>query len=655
MRITTAAAVIIGVLSLASAGTSPTLAQECDNGSFDSTYDLIQEAIFENKGCTASTCHGALAAGGLDLRADVSYDNLVSQPALTVPDGTISGLLRVVPGQKDQSLLFLNLAAGTLPEQWTAPLRAMPIGLEPLSFDELDAVREWIEQGAPREGTVPGTGELLDACLPPAEPLAIEPLAPPAPGTGVQVKMPKWILDAHSEDEVCFTSYYDLTGQVPAEFLTPDGNFFRYSSNQIRQDPLSHHLIVNIYTGPTPPEDPAWGEYKCRGGDKDGETCPPTDLGFCGPDALCGSEPHSNPVCAGFGPNDRTQNSFPFAGIQEASQQQDFPPGTYRPAPVKGLIVWNSHAFNLTDVPGKIEGWLNFGFGSSEDHIYPMNGIFNVSRIFGMSVPPYGAQELCQHNVLPPNTRLYELNSHTHQRGKMFRTFLGRYTCQSGPNRGDACAPLSNGYEGVDACEGAPCTALEPPEFGDCNGDAVLAVGDLVTCVGIALESRPLADCPSGDRDGNDSISIAELVQAVRAALAPPTFRNPEEDLLYTNLVYNDPTVVKYEPAKLFPGPGSSAATRTLTYCSLWDNGFIDLADVKRRENALGRGCATPTGCTEGKVGDACGGATEEERNASCDTFSGAGDGFCDACGVGGGFTTEDEMFILMGSFYVEN
>ena len=63
-------------------------AQDCDK-EFDNTFDLIQEAIFEAKGCTASFCHDQAAAGGLDLRAEVAYDNLIDQPSQTVPEGTI--------------------------------------------------------------------------------------------------------------------------------------------------------------------------------------------------------------------------------------------------------------------------------------------------------------------------------------------------------------------------------------------------------------------------------------------------------------------------------------------------------------------------------------------------------------------------------------
>jgi hypothetical protein len=67
----------------------------------------------------------------------------------------------------------------------------------------------------------------------------------------------------------------------------------------------------------------------------------------------------------------------------------------------------------------------------------------------------------------------------------------------------------------------------------------------------------------------------------------------------------------------------------------------------------LGGPCVTPTGCTKGNVGTPCSGDTDAARNASCDSTSGAGDGFCDACVLKGGVTTEDEMFLLLGSYFI--
>jgi len=656
---------IIVAFFLAWASGGAAAQDDCEGQVFDSTYDLIQEAIFENRGCTSDICHGSTAAGGLDLRAGVSYDNLIEAPTETVPGSAIRGLRRVVPGQKDQSLLFLNLAAGTLPNLWTAPLRSMPLGLPPLTLGELEAVREWIEQGAPREGTVPGTGELLDACLPPPRPIEIEPLPLPPPGRGLQIRMPKWILPAQRETEVCFTSYYDVSDQVPADALSPDGTKFRYKDVQIRQDPLSHHLIVDHYRGTVAVDDPRWGAYRCRGGDKDGQACAPTDLDFCGANALCGSEPDKAIACIGFGPPDATTSADRVLLTQEASFGQAYPHGVFKEMPVRGLLIWNSHAFNLTDFDGKLEAWVNFEFAPEEEQIYPVGDIFNAASIFAMNVPAFAAQEVCSFNLFPPSTRLFELNSHTHKRGKLFRVYDGRFACDGGPRNGQACSPEGSGIDGVDSCAGAPCVSPVPPESGDCNGDGRLGINDLVASVGIALGNSPLQSCRPADSNGDGRVTIAELIRMVSIALRPPTFRDPEAARLYTNLVYNDPTVVRFDPPMELAGLSGSAAARTLTYCSIFDNGLFDPEEVKRQSTspetplgisipgATGGPCATPTGCTAGRVGAVCSGSGEAARDASCDSSPGAGDGDCDACPLAGGVTTEDEMFILMGAYFV--
>ena len=39
-------------------------------------FQQVQEQIFEGRGCTSPACHGEGATGGLDLRADRSYESL---------------------------------------------------------------------------------------------------------------------------------------------------------------------------------------------------------------------------------------------------------------------------------------------------------------------------------------------------------------------------------------------------------------------------------------------------------------------------------------------------------------------------------------------------------------------------------------------------
>src|SRR5579862_4933779 len=63
---------------------------------------------------------------------------------------------------------------------------------------------------------------------------------------------------------------------------------------------------------------------------------------------------------------------------------------------------------------------------------------------------------------------------------------------------------------------------------GDCNGDGMVAVNELVTIVDIALGTIPLSQCRAADVDSNGNVVINEMVEAVDAALngcppAPPT------------------------------------------------------------------------------------------------------------------------------------
>lgn len=585
---------------------------ECDV--FPTTYDLIQKAIFDNHGCVENACHGSGRSGGLDLRAGASYRNLIDVDA-----GSLAGWKRVAPGDKDQSLLWINLAAATLPDHFTAPLRAMPLGLPPLSTDELEALRLWIETGgAARDAQVPAAAALLDACVPEPEPIEIEPLAPPPAGKGLQMHMPAYVLPAKTEWESCFSSYYDLSSQIPAQFLSDDGTHFRYKSIDIRQDPLSHHLIVDIFRGSEPANDPSWGVYKCRGGARDGAVCDPLDIPFCGA-GQCATDPDTSAIaCIGFGPTAGlgTLTTGGFAFAQETTAHYRFPSGVYDELPVRGVVLWNSHAFNLTRHDGTLEAWVNINFPAVEEQQFQQVQVFNISKIFWTDAfPPFPAprlaafddMEVCDVHVFgagggfgdsplqaDETAHLFELSGHMHRHGKRFQILRGRFTCSGGPNSGAACSPF------------------EP-------------------------QMCPAAACVD---DGG---------------------RDPQEALLYTNFVYNDPLVLRIDPPILISG-AAPLADRTFTYCGHYDNGKEPrLADVKRRSTSppagvlfdvfsIGGPCrVSETRCIGGSHhNQLCNG-----DDAACDSAAGAGDGDCDACPITGGFRTEDEMFVLFGNYWV--
>ena len=152
--------------------------EECDDGNADdtdtcradcvrtdcpvyaNTFDLIQDAIFDSRGCSDDLCHGDANAGGLDLRIGVAYDNIVGVPSMS------SDQPRVDPGDAAHSRLWLLTAKATLGRSDVAG-RGMPIDPPALTQDELEVLRLWIDADARRTGSVAGTGALLHACLPP--------------------------------------------------------------------------------------------------------------------------------------------------------------------------------------------------------------------------------------------------------------------------------------------------------------------------------------------------------------------------------------------------------------------------------------------------------------------------------------------------------
>src|SRR5262245_44389433 len=521
----------------------------CAQGAaFDSTFKGIQSVIFEKHGCTEQACHGSTAKqGGLDLSPAVAYQNLFQVRS------TASPFNRVEPGDQRRSFLWLKLAAATDPSQLPpgvqVPGAPIPSDLRPLTKERLERGRRWIYSAAPETGTVAGTDKLLDACLPPSKPIVIQPLDPPAAGEGVQFVMPPWHLEAHSEHEICFATYYDISAQVPKEFQDPTGTMFRFSGQELRQDPQSHHLILNRYFGTASPHDPAFGAWTCNGGARAGQTCEPTDLTSCG-DGTCTSAIQQSFACIGFGPsNGGGPGFFAIGGAQKAQAAISYVDGVFAQIPMKGILYWNSHAFNLTDEDTTMHARLNYYFASSQR--YPIQPIFNINAIFNADAAPYTTQTICNDQQLPQGARLFELSSHTHKHGKEF------------------------------------------------------------------------------------------------------TVTAPDGSLLYQNFVYNDPADLIFDPPLAFDSPDPSQPV--LHYCSLYNNGVAangtpDPTTVTRASHVPPQGFrCQPVACTAGRIGASC--ATD----ATCDSSPGARDGVCDACRITGGESTENEMFILIGSHYVNS
>ena len=62
-------------------------------------------------------------------------------------------------------------------------------------------------------------------------------------------------------------------------------------------------------------------------------------------------------------------------------------------------------------------------------------------------------------------------------------------------------------------------TADTSPCAGDCDGNAVTSINELIRAVNIALGLQEVSACPAADGDGNDIVAVNELIRAVNRAL----------------------------------------------------------------------------------------------------------------------------------------
>jgi hypothetical protein len=352
-------------------------------------------------------------------------------------------------------------------------------------------------------------------------------------------------------------TYYDFAQQVPEGSTDPTGQLFRWRGFEVRQDPQSHHLLLyysplNLQPGGIDVHHPSFGAWTCAGGARAGEVCEPTDLTFCG-DGVCASELKPSFACVGFGPPSR-QPAEITGGAPQAQSTFLFPDGVYQQLPSKGVLYWNTHAFNVTSTDTVMNGRVNYYFATPEQQENQACRISDFSAIFRPNNPPFTRETFCNDHLFPVGARVFQIFGHNHKHGEHF----------------------------------------------------------WVT--------------------------------------------DPNDTVIYDNYSYSDPVIQRYDPPLAFDSP--TAADRTVRYCATYNNGVgrddqPDVSLVTRAsrvppvaQQSIGK--CTPVACVAGKIAASC------THDTDCDSTPGAGDGWCDACPITGGESTENEMFVLFGAMYIE-
>jgi hypothetical protein len=125
----------------------PAIATNSDGGrSIQPTLSDIQTKVFALS-CATSGCHdaaNAVASGNLDLSStSASFAGLVNATTYDVP-----GLTRVVPNHPETSFLVVKLVEMWDPNPPQTYGGAMPVGTGKLPADQLQAIQDWIADGA---------------------------------------------------------------------------------------------------------------------------------------------------------------------------------------------------------------------------------------------------------------------------------------------------------------------------------------------------------------------------------------------------------------------------------------------------------------------------------------------------------------------------
>jgi len=370
----------------------------------NSTYHDIQEAVFD-KSCANSVCHAAPAnAGNLNLSYGLSYEGLIGGVPQN-PAAAAAGMKLVDPGNPENSFLFTKLMGPTAPEQGAR----MPFGGGVLHTGKIDAVRTWIEAGAPQTGKIAGIGD-LGVLRDPDE--VFVPPAPPPPGEGYQLHLPPFKIEPGTEREVFYTTSIKDENGNPVE-----GDIF-VNRAEIFYPAGSHHFIVYRLT------ERAVEEGLLENGIIPDAAVNPDDI-FRELDT-----DNPDPVFGHIG----IHRLF-VVGTQTDDTVFAFPEGVGLRMPGDTVYDLNSHYINLLGDETLLgETYVNIYTIPEEEVQYEALEIFVSNR--SINVPP-GTTRVAKHTWYvddeldrrghDPNAALnvFLLSSHMHRHGELFEIFQG--------------------------------------------------------------------------------------------------------------------------------------------------------------------------------------------------------------------------------------
>ena len=366
-----------------------------------STYHDIQDNVFD-KSCVNSACHAPPQnSSDLNLTYGQSYPDLVNRVPRNA-EAAAMGMKLIDPGNPDNSFLLTKLMGSDNPNFGSR----MPFGTGPLHQGKIDAIRTWIEAGAPQTGKVAGVGD-LGVLRDPEE--VFNPPPPPPSGEGYQLVLPQFKIEPGTEREIFYaTQIRDENGELV------DGDIY-INRVEIFYPSGSHHFIIYRFT-----------EEGLANGVQNIGIDP--SIGVNPEDQFRELDPDDPQTLGNFG----IDRLF-VVGTQTDDTHFKFPEGVGLRLPGDTVYDLNSHYINLLGEEVLIgETYVNIYTIPKEEVKYEAVEIFVSNR--GINVPPgltrvskmtwYVEDELTARGH-DSDTELFVflLTSHMHRHGELFEIF----------------------------------------------------------------------------------------------------------------------------------------------------------------------------------------------------------------------------------------
>jgi hypothetical protein len=315
---------------------------------------------------------------GLILDPSEAYQNLVGALP-TNPNARADGLLRVMPFKPDSSLLFHKL-------QWVVQHHGrdygnpMPFGGQSLSVGQIEFIRRWIEEGAPRTGDGIDPRLLDDRTRP--DSVVFTPLERPA--RGFQFTTGVFTIEPHFEREIFI---YRRVGNDAEIFVNRIETKMRVNS---------HHLLLYTFTPSIPPS-----------------VIPPLDV--------VRDIRRLDGTLDFFAMRPMAYHVF-FAGAMTSLMSYTFPAGVALRLPANATIDLNSHYVNRGHEMIVGEAYANL-------HTVDPAQVQHVARTlnlpnFDITLPPKQRTTIAKTFTFDRQTTIVALTSHMHQLGERFEIYL---------------------------------------------------------------------------------------------------------------------------------------------------------------------------------------------------------------------------------------